>query len=157
MWCRTTASPWFEAGVERAADHPLVIQRVGALAVQVRAADVLLVAAARAVDAARADLTAGTASSALAAAKAFADPVAIETGNAVFELGGTRSSLDGLNLHRHSAPTHTLHDPARRKLQPIGRYVLDGRLPPRHGLRTAPLRNRYRRRYRVARKGRQAR
>ncbi len=52
------------------------------------------------------------------------------------ELGGTRSSLDGLNLHRHwrNARTHTLHDPARWKLQHIGRYVLDGTLPPRHGL-----------------------
>ena len=139
QFVRTTARPWFEAGVERAADDPLVIQRVGALAVQVRAAEALLAEAGRAVDAARADLTAetaGAASIAVAAAKAFAAPVAIDAANAVFELGGTRSSLDGLNLHRHwrNARTHTLHDPARWKLQHIGRYVLDGRLPPRHGL-----------------------
>lgn len=41
-----------------------------------------------------------------------------------------------LNLHRHwrDARTHTLHDPARWKIQHIGRYVLNGTPPPRHGL-----------------------
>jgi SfnB family sulfur acquisition oxidoreductase len=136
---RTKARPWFESGQERAADDPLVIQRAGELAVKVRAAEALLDRAAQAVDTARDDLTdetAAAASIAVAAAKAFADPVAVELGNAIFELGGTRSSLDGLNLHRHwrNARTHTLHDPARWKVQHIGRYVLDGKLPPRHGL-----------------------
>ncbi|MFC7640491.1 hypothetical protein ACFQX6_05285 [Streptosporangium lutulentum] len=72
----------------------------------------------------------------MATAKAYADPVAVELGSAVFELGGTRSSLEGLNLNRHwrNARTHTLHDPARWKVQHIGRYVLNGQLPPRHGL-----------------------
>ncbi|MEV1175531.1 SfnB family sulfur acquisition oxidoreductase [Nonomuraea sp. NPDC049784] len=136
---RTKARPWFESGQDRAADDPLVIQRAGELAVKVRAAEALLEAAGAAVDAARADLTddsAGAASIAVATAKAFADPVAVELGSAIFELGGTRSSLDGLNLNRHwrNARTHTLHDPARWKIQHIGRYVLNGQLPPRHGL-----------------------
>ncbi len=136
---RTKARPWFESGVETAAEDPLVIQRVGDLAIRVAAAEALLVAAARAVDEARAALTddsAGRASIAVATAKAFVDPVAVELGSAVFELGGTRSSLDQLNLNRHwrNARTHTLHDPARWKVQHIGRYVLNGQLPPRHGL-----------------------
>ncbi len=136
---RTKARPWFESGAPTAAEDPLVIQRVGELAIRVAAAEALLVAAGRAVDEARAELTdesAGRASIAVATAKAFADPVAVEAGNAIFELGGTRSSLDGLNLHRHwrNARTHTLHDPARWKVQHIGRYVLGGQLPPRHGL-----------------------
>ncbi|WP_326824683.1 SfnB family sulfur acquisition oxidoreductase [Streptosporangium sp. NBC_01756] len=136
---RTKARPWFESGVANAADDPLVIQRVGELAVKVRAAEALLDAAGSAVDAARADLTdasAAAASIAVATAKAYADPVAVELGGAVFELGGTRSSLDGLNLNRYwrNARTHTLHDPARWKIQHIGRYVLNGQLPPRHGL-----------------------
>ncbi|MFG1703101.1 SfnB family sulfur acquisition oxidoreductase [Nonomuraea sp. M3C6] len=136
---RTKARPWFESGQAKAADDPLVIQRVGELAVKVRAAEALLDAAGAAVDAARADLTdasAGAASIAVATAKAFADPVAVELGSAIFELGGTRSSLEGLNLNRHwrNARTHTLHDPARWKIQHIGRYVLNGQLPPRHGL-----------------------
>jgi SfnB family sulfur acquisition oxidoreductase len=136
---RTKARPWFESGQDKAADDPLVIQRVGELAVKVRAAEALLDAAAAAVDAAREDLTdasAGAASIAVATAKAFADPVAVELGSAIFELGGTRSSLEGLNLNRHwrNARTHTLHDPARWKIQHIGRYVLNGQLPPRHGV-----------------------
>ncbi|GAA4557182.1 SfnB family sulfur acquisition oxidoreductase [Planotetraspora kaengkrachanensis] len=136
---RTKARPWFESGQETAAEDPLVIQRVGELSIKVRSAEALLVAAGEAVDAARADLTAesaGAASIAVATAKAYADPVAVELGSAVFELGGTRSSLEGLNLNRHwrNARTHTLHDPARWKVQHIGRYVLNGQLPPRHGL-----------------------
>lgn len=139
QFVRTKARPWFEAGVESATEDPLLIQRVGELAVKVRAAEALLAEAAAAVDEAAADLTdasAAAASIAVATAKAFVDPVAVELGSAVFELGGTRSSLEHLNLHRHwrNARTHTLHDPARWKLQHIGRYVLNGQLPPRHGL-----------------------
>ncbi|MEU4411019.1 SfnB family sulfur acquisition oxidoreductase [Streptosporangium sp. NPDC023963] len=136
---RTRARPWFESGVDSAAEDPLIIQRAGELAIKVRAAEALLAAAGREVDAAAADLTeesAAAASIAVATVKAYVDPVAVELGSAVFELGGTRASLDGLNLHRHwrNARTHTLHDPARWKIQHIGRYVLNGRLPPRHGL-----------------------
>ncbi|MEE4544480.1 SfnB family sulfur acquisition oxidoreductase [Streptomyces sp. V4-01] len=136
---RTRSRPWFESGFETAAQDPLLIQRVGELAVQVRAADALLTAAARAVDAARADLTddsAAEASIAVAAAKAFAATAAVEVSGALFELAGTRAAADSLNLNRYwrDARTHTLHDPARWKVQHIGRYVLNGVRPPRHGL-----------------------
>lgn len=136
---RTKSRPWFESGFDTAAEDPLLIQRVGELAVQVRAADALLVAAARAADAARADLTddsAAEASIAVAAAKAFAATAAVEVSGALFELAGTRSAAGSLNLDRYwrDARTHTLHDPARWKVQHIGRYVLNGTRPPRHGL-----------------------
>ncbi|MDG4764735.1 SfnB family sulfur acquisition oxidoreductase [Solwaraspora sp. WMMD406] len=136
---RTKTRPWAESGVDRAADDPLLIQRFGELAVQVRSAEALLAEAGRAIDAARAELTddsAAAASIAVAVAKAVADNAAIDVTSALFELGGTRSSLDPLNLHRHwrNARTHTLHDPVRWKLQHIGRYDLNGTRPPRHGL-----------------------
>ncbi|MDT3396038.1 SfnB family sulfur acquisition oxidoreductase [Streptomyces sp. B1866] len=136
---RTKSRPWFESGVDTAAEDPLLIQRFGELAIQVRAAEALLRDAARAVDAARADLTddtAAEASVAVAAAKAFAGETAVTLGGALFEVAGTRSALRGLNLHRHwrDARTHTLHDPARWKVQHVGRYVLNGTRPPRHGL-----------------------
>lgn len=136
---RTKSRPWFESGVETAAEDPLLIQRFGELAIQVRATEALLGAAARAVDTARADLTeasAAEASIAVAAAKAHAASTAVEVSGALFEVSGTRSALNSLNLHRHwrDARTHTLHDPARWKIQHIGRYVLNGTLPPRHGL-----------------------
>jgi SfnB family sulfur acquisition oxidoreductase len=136
---RTKSRPWFESGVETAAEDPLLIQRFGELAIQVRASEALLREAARAVDAARADLSddsAAEAAIAVAAAKAHAAQTAVEAGSALFEVSGTRAALDSLNLHRHwrDARTHTLHDPARWKVQHIGRYVLNGTRPPRHGL-----------------------
>ncbi|WP_416957931.1 SfnB family sulfur acquisition oxidoreductase [Streptomyces sp. Agncl-13] len=136
---RTKSRPWFESGVETAAEDPLLIQRFGELAIQVRASEALLIQAARAVDAARADLdddSAAEASIAVAAAKVHAAQSAVEVAGALFEVSGTRSALNSLNLHRHwrDARTHTLHDPARWKIQHIGRYVLNGTRPPRHGL-----------------------
>ncbi|MFG2138370.1 SfnB family sulfur acquisition oxidoreductase [Streptomyces sp. NPDC048650] len=136
---RTKSRPWFESGFERADQDPLLIQRFGELSLRLRAAEALLTSAGRAVDAAAADLTdesAADASIAVAAARAFAADVAVESGSAVFEVSGTRSALSGLNLDRHwrDARTHTLHDPARWKVQHIGRYVLNATLPPRHGL-----------------------
>ncbi|MEU9444087.1 SfnB family sulfur acquisition oxidoreductase [Streptomyces sp. NPDC048304] len=136
---RTKSRPWFESGAETAAEDPLLIQRFGELAVQLRASEALLREAARTVDSARADLTddsAAEASIAVAAAKAHAAHAAVEVTGALFEVAGTRSALNSLNLHRHwrDARTHTLHDPARWKIQHIGRYVLNGTRPPRHGL-----------------------
>ncbi|MFI5761092.1 SfnB family sulfur acquisition oxidoreductase [Streptomyces sp. NPDC051563] len=136
---RTKSRPWFESGVESAAEDPLLIQRFGELAIQVRSAEALLGDAARAVDAARADLTddsAAEASIAVAAAKVVAAQAAVEVASALFEVGGTRSALNSLNLDRHwrDARTHTLHDPVRWKIQHIGRYVLNNTRPPRHGL-----------------------
>ncbi|MFJ8492810.1 SfnB family sulfur acquisition oxidoreductase [Streptomyces sp. NPDC094038] len=136
---RTRSRPWFESGVGTAAEDPLLIQRFGELAVRVRASEALLREAARAVDAARGDLTdasAAEASVAVAAAKVTAADAAVEVAGALFEVSGTRSALNSLNLHRHwrDARTHTLHDPARWKIQHIGRYVLNGTRPPRHGL-----------------------
>ncbi|WP_327692851.1 SfnB family sulfur acquisition oxidoreductase [Streptomyces sp. NBC_00459] len=136
---RSKSRPWFESGAETAADDPLLIQRFGELAVQLRASEALLREAARAVDAAGADLTddsAAEASIAVAVAKAHATTTAVEITGALFEVAGTRSALNSLNLHRHwrDARTHTLHDPARWKIQHIGRYVLNGTRPPRHGL-----------------------
>ncbi|MGW3288963.1 SfnB family sulfur acquisition oxidoreductase [Streptomyces sp. NPDC001002] len=136
---RTKSRPWFESGLETAAEDPLLIQRFGELALQVRSAEALLREAARAVDAARADLTddtAAEASIAVAAAKVQAAQAAVEVAGALFEVAGTRSALNSLNLHRHwrDARTHTLHDPTRWKIQHIGRYVLNGTRPPRHGL-----------------------
>jgi SfnB family sulfur acquisition oxidoreductase len=136
---RTKSRPWFESGAETAAEDPLLIQRFGELSVQVRASEALLREAARSVDEAGADLTDATAaeaSVAVAAAKAHAAQTAVEVSGALFEVSGTRSALDSLNLHRHwrDARTHTLHDPARWKIQHIGRYLLNGTRPPRHGL-----------------------
>jgi SfnB family sulfur acquisition oxidoreductase len=135
---RNRSRPWFESASERPEDDPLTAQRFGELEITTRAAEALLVAAGRELDAARAELTAAgaaAASVAVAGAKAFADKAAIEVTNALFEVAGTRSALRSLNLDRHwrNARTHTLHDPVRWKVQHIGRYALNGTPPPAHG------------------------
>jgi SfnB family sulfur acquisition oxidoreductase len=136
---RGSSRPWFEAEVERASEDPLLIQRVGELAIGVRAAQALLAEAGRTIDAVQRrevdEAGSARASIAVATAKAFADRVSVETAGALFELGGTRSAANDLNLHRHwrNARTHTLHDPVRWKLQHIGRYTLNGTFPPLHG------------------------
>lgn len=139
QFVRTKSRPWFESGVESAAEDPLLIQQFGELSVQVMASKALLGDAARALDTARADLTddsAAEASIAVAAAKVLAARTAVEVAGALFEVAGTRSALNSLNLHRYwrDARTHTLHDPVRWKIQHIGRYVLNNTRPPRHGL-----------------------
>ena len=135
---RTKARPWPDSGCGKAAEDPLLIQRFGELVIAERSARALLAEAGRAVERARHDLTdesAAAASIAVATAKAVADRASVEISNALFELSGTRSSLEEHNLHRHwrNARTHTLHDPVRWKIQHIGRYALNGTLPPRHG------------------------
>ncbi|AYN34264.1 acyl-CoA dehydrogenase type 2 domain-containing protein [Streptomyces albus] len=139
----TTSRPWFES-VDRgwggtAAEDPLLVQRFGELDLLVRSAKALLVQAADEVDTARAALdeeSAAAASLAVAAAKVQSGKAAVEVASALFEVAGTRAALASLGLDRHwrDARTHTLHDPARWKLQHLGRHALSGIRPPRHGL-----------------------
>jgi SfnB family sulfur acquisition oxidoreductase len=136
---RTRSRPWFEAGVARAADDPLLVQRFGELAVSVIAAESASTAAGSAVDAAVAHADAehaAAASVAVAAAKVLSDHAANEVAAAVFEVSGTRSVAAELNLDHfwRNARTHTLHDPVRWKHQHLGRYVLHGTPPPLHGV-----------------------
>jgi SfnB family sulfur acquisition oxidoreductase len=136
---RTAARPWWEAGVERAADEPGVIERFGELALLVRAARALVAAAGDALDAAKKDLTEETsaeASVADAAARAQADTAALTVSSEIFALIGSRSTMDDLNLSRHwrNARTHTLHDPRRWKIRHIGDWELNDNPPPRNGI-----------------------
>lgn len=136
---RTKSRPWFESGADQASEDPLIIQRIGELAIAVRGAEALLAHAANEIDTAGEHLTAesaGRASIAVATVRAASAKVAVDVASALFEVSGTRSSLDELNLNRHwrNARTHTLHDPAVWKVQHVGRYTLNGTLPPRHGL-----------------------
>lgn len=121
-----------------AAEDPLVVQAFGEIELQVRAAEALVAEAGRAVDRARADLTAATAaeaSLAVAAARASTTAASLEAASRLFEVAGTRSALRSLDLDRHwrNARTHTLHDPAAWKVHHLGRHAIDGTPPPNHG------------------------
>ncbi|MFF4021332.1 SfnB family sulfur acquisition oxidoreductase [Nocardia elegans] len=145
---RTESRPWFEAGVDRASEDPLVIQRIGELAVTVAAAEATFEVAGRAVDHVVAQTNSGQldtdtatalaaeASIAVATAKITSDRAANEVSAALFEVSGTRSAAADLGLDRfwRNARTHTLHDPVRWKYQHIGRAVLNGTAPPLHGV-----------------------
>lgn len=137
-FARQHSRPWFEAGVTRAIDDPLLIQRFGELAVAVRATDAALKVAGGAVDAALTQTAdpdrAAEASLSVATAKILADKTSTDVSGALFEVCGTRSAAANLNLDHfwRNARTHTVHDPIRWKYQHIGRAVLHGTPPPLH-------------------------
>jgi SfnB family sulfur acquisition oxidoreductase len=134
---REKSRPWVDSGLDRASDDPYTIQRIGDLTVRLHATEALLERAARKVDHAVAEPTAATvadAQIAVAESKIFSTELAIEATNRLFELGGTRSTLNEHNLDRHwrNARTHTLHDPVRWKYAIVGNYALNGVNPPLH-------------------------
>jgi SfnB family sulfur acquisition oxidoreductase len=135
---RDHARPWIDAGVERAADDPLALERVGDLRVRLRASHAMLRRAGRLVDAAQQLPTAesvAAASIAVAEARVLSTEISLKAGSRLFELAGTASTLAEHNLDRYwrNARTHTLHDPVRWKFHAIGNYALNRKLPPRHG------------------------
>ena len=137
----TRSRPWFEAGVDRAADESHVIRRFGELTARLYALEALLAHGSRLVDLAltEPELTresAAAASLQVAAAKALAAEFAVEIASGIFELAGS-SATDGqfaLDRHWRNVRVHSLHDPARWKYVHLGRHILDGTLPPRLGL-----------------------
>ncbi|MEN3281719.1 MAG: hypothetical protein V7607_2859 [Solirubrobacteraceae bacterium] len=130
------ARPWWEAGVDRAADDPQILRLAGELDAQVRAAEALLARAAQALDDAdedSADVEAITeARLSVAAAKAFAGETALRVATEIFDFSGSSAAdgRHGLDRHWRNARTHTLHDPARSKHLHLGRHVVDGVAPP---------------------------
>ena len=135
---RTRSRPWTNAGVDRASEDPLTVSRVGQLAIKLEAATAVVEVAGRKIDHAQAEpVEANTvaASLSVAAAKALTTEIAIEATNALFELAGTASTREGLNLDRHwrNARTHTVHDPVRWKYHVVGNFYLNDAVPPRSG------------------------
>ncbi len=135
---RQYARPWFETKYERGTDDPHLIAQAGELVIRVNAVDALLERAGRFVDAATEnpnEKTVAAASIAVAEVKALATEVALHVSSKLFELTGSRSTLEqyGFDRHWRNARTHTLHDPVRYKYVNVGNYYLNDVLPPRHG------------------------
>lgn len=134
---RTKTRPWVDSGLDHAWEDPYTIQAVGALSLQLHAAEALQDKAGLAVDAAILHRTPDTVAHAqvvTAEAKILSTEIAIEATNKLFELAGTRSTLAEHNLDRHwrNARVHTLHDPVRWKYAILGNYVLNEVKPPLH-------------------------
>ncbi|MBV9387921.1 MAG: SfnB family sulfur acquisition oxidoreductase [Chroococcidiopsidaceae cyanobacterium CP_BM_ER_R8_30] len=136
-YVRNYARPWIDVELEHGYEDPLTIYNVGNLVIQVHAAEELLRRSGEYIDRANenpTDTSVAEASIAVAEAKALAAEVSILTTNKLFELAGTKSTLQEYNLDRHwrNARTHTLHDPARWKYYAVGNYFLNNVNPPRH-------------------------
>ena len=134
---KTQSRPWVDSGKEKASEDPLSIIAIGDLKIKLHAAEALLEIAGRAIDKGRAEPTLENVSAATlrtAEAKVLTTQIAIEATNKLFELGGTRSTLQAHALDRHwrNARVHTLHDPVRWKFYHVGNYYLNDVDPPRH-------------------------
>jgi SfnB family sulfur acquisition oxidoreductase len=134
---RGSSRPWVDSGVAHAWEDPYTIQIIGDLTIRLQAAQALLEKAGLAIDRAVAEPSEATvvdAQLAVAAAKVLSAEVAIDAANRLFEVGGTRSTLESHHLDRHwrNARVHTLHDPVRWKYAIIGNHALNGVNPPLH-------------------------
>lgn len=134
---RNHTRPWIDSDVEHGYQDPLTIREIGDLQIRVHASEALLKRAGEFLDAAQRDpheRSVADASIAVAEAKALSTETAVLAGSKLFELAGTRSTLQEFNLDRHwrNARTHTLHDPARWKYYAVGNYALNDIVPPRH-------------------------
>ena len=134
---KTSTRPWLDSGLDHASQDPYTIQAIGDLTIRLHAAEALLEIAGRAVDAAVENPTAESVAHAqlkVAESKVLSTEVAIAATNKLFELGGTRSTLEAHNFDRHwrNARTHTLHDPVRWKYAIVGNHALNGVNPPLH-------------------------
>lgn len=135
---RERSRPWIDSNVERAAQDPLTISEFGRLSVRLEGARALVARAGRILDVASRDATpANVAAAAIAVAEArvLSTEASLAAGTKLFELAGTQSTLDHLNLDRHwrNARTHTLHDPVRWKRHAVGNYYLNDIAPGRLG------------------------
>ncbi|KAA8667347.1 SfnB family sulfur acquisition oxidoreductase [Pantoea dispersa] len=136
QFVRERSRPWIDSGQARAADDHFTLAAVGDLKIRLHAAEALLWQAGAAIDAALTqpdETSVARATVATAEAKVLTTEIALLAGNKLFELAGTRATLQEFNLDRHwrNARTHTLHDPVRWKYYHVGNYYLNG-TPPRH-------------------------
>ncbi|EJZ20211.1 acyl-CoA dehydrogenase family protein, partial [Rhizobium sp. Pop5] len=136
-YVRTTTRPWITSGVERAADDPYILERVGEFTAALKASATLADSAAAAVQAGLAKgpkVTArerGDAAAEAYAAKVHATHVSLDITSRVFELTGARSTADKYRFDRfwRNVRTHTLHDPVFYKAREVGEFVLNDKIP----------------------------
>lgn len=133
------ARPIVDAKVEKASQEAFVLQEVGRLNIVLDAAILLLGEAAAFLDqlehkkhVSKDEIA--QASIVVAEAKVYANDAALSISEKLFELGGSRSSLQAHHYDQHwrNARVHTLHDPVRWKFHAIGDYYLNHTAPARH-------------------------
>jgi len=136
-YVRTTTRPWITSGVERAADDPYILERVGEFTAALKASAALADHAAATVQAVLAKGQKATArergevAAEAYAAKVNATHVALDITSRVFELTGARSTAEKYRFDRfwRNVRTHTLHDPVFYKAKEVGEFILNDRIP----------------------------
>ncbi len=136
-WTRANATPWETSGVTKATDDPYILETVGELVSQVRAAALLAdragVALQEAIDVGPALTADQRAEAAIAVyeAKYLTTKVALETTSRLFEIQGARATTAkyGFDRHWRNVRTHTVHDPVAYKAREVGDWSLNRRAP----------------------------
>ncbi|MBW9113844.1 acyl-CoA dehydrogenase family protein [Rhizobium cauense] len=136
-YVRSTTRPWVTSGVERAADDPYILERIGEFTAALKASVALADSAAAAVQASLArghhvsERERGEAAAEAYAAKVHATHVSLDITSRVFELTGARSTAERHRFDRfwRNVRTHTLHDPVFYKAKEVGEFVLNDRVP----------------------------
>ncbi|MCU0533480.1 MAG: SfnB family sulfur acquisition oxidoreductase [Hydrococcus sp. Prado102] len=135
---RNHTRPWVDSNLECGYEDPLTLYNLGNVVIQIHASEELLRRAGeyidRAYESGLEEAKVVESSIAVAEAKALATEASLLATNKLFELAGTKSTLEEFNYDRHwrNARAHTLHDPVRWKYYAVGNYFLNGENPPRH-------------------------
>lgn len=125
--------PWPSAGVENAAEDPMVRRTAGELAADLAAAYVLTVRCGELLDAfERGEVTRTQLAIPIYAARSTADRAGLAAANGIFALMGTRSvtRTNGYDRWWRNVRTLSLHDPIDWKHAEIGQHVLTDWDPP---------------------------
>ena len=136
-WVRANAAPWETSGVERASDDAYILQAVGEIVSEVRAAALLADRAGDALDRALAvgsgltDDQRAEAAIAIYEAKYLTTKVALDATSRLFEIQGARATTAAYGFDRHwrNVRTHTVHDPVAYKAREVGDWALNHRGP----------------------------
>jgi alkylation response protein AidB-like acyl-CoA dehydrogenase len=136
-YARTSTRPWPTAGVSRLEDDPYVLEGLGQMTAELRAARALADEVGHVMDAALAHGAAlsheerGETAISVYAAKIQASRVALAITERVFEVMGARSTSEryGFDRRWRDVRVHTLHDPIAYKAREVGAHVLSGVLP----------------------------
>jgi alkylation response protein AidB-like acyl-CoA dehydrogenase len=136
-YVRDTTRPWITSGVERAADDPYILERVGEFQASLKAAAALADTSALAVQTALdrgpqvTERERGEAAVEAYASKVNATHVSLEITARIFELMGARATAGhyGFDRYWRNVRTHTLHDPVFYKAREVGDFALNNRIP----------------------------
>ncbi|WP_314178516.1 acyl-CoA dehydrogenase family protein [Streptomyces winkii] len=136
-YTRTKSRSWLHGGYAEAVDEPYVIDVYGDLTAKLWAAEAFADQVADEGQRLHDDPDSvterdrGEFEVRVAAVKARATEVALETSSRIFEVTGARSTAttEGLDRFWRNIRTHTLHDPVAYKRREVGRYILADELP----------------------------